>query len=117
MLLINGWLKLASGEFDKVQTQAVAMVEATGPALSTSLRRAYSRALMAWIDSRYPDPPVTLLDLHAEVAAVAELADQLRREAVGDAITWVHNRNINYTNACTAVTGVGGAPGCFHVSV
>lgn len=29
MLLINGWLKLASGEFDKVQTQAVAMVEAT----------------------------------------------------------------------------------------
>ncbi|MBI4934136.1 MAG: 5-amino-6-(D-ribitylamino)uracil--L-tyrosine 4-hydroxyphenyl transferase CofH [Actinobacteria bacterium] len=36
-----------------------------------------------------------------EVAAVAELADQLRHEAVGDAITWVHNRNINYTNVCT----------------
>ncbi len=36
-----------------------------------------------------------------EVAAVAELADALRHDAVGDAITWVHNRNINYTNVCT----------------
>ena len=36
-----------------------------------------------------------------EVVAIAELADELRREAVGDAITWVHNRNINYTNVCT----------------
>jgi FO synthase len=36
-----------------------------------------------------------------EVTAVAELADELRRQAVGDAITWVHNRNINYTNVCT----------------
>jgi FO synthase len=36
-----------------------------------------------------------------EVAAVAELADQLRAEAVGDVVTWVSNRNINYTNVCT----------------
>ena len=36
-----------------------------------------------------------------EVTAVAELADEVRREAVGDTITWVHNRNINYTNVCT----------------
>ena len=36
-----------------------------------------------------------------EVAAVAEVADDLRRGAGGDAITWVHNRNINYTNVCT----------------
>ena len=37
----------------------------------------------------------------AEVPAVAEVADQLRHEAVGDTVTWVHNRNINYTNVCT----------------
>jgi 7,8-didemethyl-8-hydroxy-5-deazariboflavin synthase CofH subunit/7,8-didemethyl-8-hydroxy-5-deazariboflavin synthase CofG subunit len=37
----------------------------------------------------------------AEVAAVAEVADELRREAVGDVVTWVANRNINYTNVCT----------------
>ena len=36
-----------------------------------------------------------------EVAAVAEVADDLRREAVGDAVTCVRNRNINYTNVCT----------------
>ena len=36
-----------------------------------------------------------------EVAAVAAVADDLRREAVGDAVTWVANRNINYTNVCT----------------
>jgi FO synthase len=36
-----------------------------------------------------------------EVNAVAELADELRAEAVGDVVTWVHNRNINYTNVCT----------------
>ena len=36
-----------------------------------------------------------------EVTAIAQLADRLRHEAVGDPITWVHNRNINYTNVCT----------------
>ncbi len=36
-----------------------------------------------------------------EVAAVAQVADELRREAVGDVVTYVQNRNINYTNVCT----------------
>ncbi len=36
-----------------------------------------------------------------EVNAVAEVADQLRSDAVGDVVTWVSNRNINYTNVCT----------------
>ena len=36
-----------------------------------------------------------------EVAAVAHLADELRRDIVGDVVTWVANRNINYTNVCT----------------
>jgi len=35
------------------------------------------------------------------VAAVAEVADDLRHQAVGDEVTWVANRNINYTNVCT----------------
>ena len=29
------------------------------------------------------------------------MADDLRRRAVGDVVTWVANRNINYTNVCT----------------
>ncbi len=36
-----------------------------------------------------------------EVVAIAEYADDLRRRRVGDEVTWVHNRNINYTNVCT----------------
>ena len=36
-----------------------------------------------------------------EVVAVAEAADELRRAAVGDVVTFVANRNINYTNVCT----------------
>ena len=36
-----------------------------------------------------------------EVDAVAALADKLRKQVVGDVVTWVHNRNINYTNVCT----------------
>ena len=36
-----------------------------------------------------------------EVRAVAEVADQLRSEIVGEEVTFVNNRNINYTNVCT----------------
>jgi 7,8-didemethyl-8-hydroxy-5-deazariboflavin synthase CofH subunit len=36
-----------------------------------------------------------------EVAAVAQVADELRRATIGDVVTYVRNRNINYTNVCT----------------
>jgi FO synthase len=36
-----------------------------------------------------------------EVTAVAALADELRQQTVGDTVTYVRNRNINYTNVCT----------------
>ena len=48
------------------------------------------------------DELVTLFGARGpDVAAVAALADELRAGAVGDTVTWVHNRNINYTNVCT----------------
>ena len=48
------------------------------------------------------DEIVTLFGARGpEVRAVAEMADQLRADAVGDVVTWVANRNINYTNVCT----------------
>ncbi len=48
------------------------------------------------------DELVTLFSARGpEVAAVAAVADDLRRAVVGDAVTWVANRNINYTNICT----------------
>ncbi len=48
------------------------------------------------------DEIVTLFSARGrDVEAVAEAADDLRRQAVGDVVTWVANRNINYTNVCT----------------
>ncbi len=48
------------------------------------------------------DEIVTLFGARGpEVKAVASLADELRQAAVGDEVTWVSNRNINYTNVCT----------------
>ena len=45
---------------------------------------------------------VTLLSARGpEVSRIAEIADQLRRDIVGDEVTFVRNRNINYTNVCT----------------
>jgi FO synthase len=48
------------------------------------------------------DAIVTLFGARgSEVRAVAEVADALRSELVGDEVTFVANRNINYTNVCT----------------
>jgi FO synthase len=48
------------------------------------------------------DEIVTLFSARGpEVRQVAEVADDLRRQIAGDAVTFVHNRNINYTNVCT----------------
>jgi 7,8-didemethyl-8-hydroxy-5-deazariboflavin synthase CofH subunit/7,8-didemethyl-8-hydroxy-5-deazariboflavin synthase CofG subunit len=48
------------------------------------------------------DEIVTLFSARGpEVAAVAGVADDLRRAVNGDVVTFVHNRNINYTNVCT----------------
>ena len=51
--------------------------------------------------------PPTVLETEAlfgargdQVEAVAGTADQLRRRTVGDLVTYVINRNINYTNLC-----------------
>jgi 7,8-didemethyl-8-hydroxy-5-deazariboflavin synthase CofH subunit len=37
---------------------------------------------------------------HADLRALVEVADNLRHATVGDAITYVVNRNINFTNVC-----------------
>jgi 7,8-didemethyl-8-hydroxy-5-deazariboflavin synthase CofH subunit len=50
----------------------------------------------------------------ADLEALISCADMLRREAVGDAITYVVNRNINFTNVCfvgCSFCGFGKGPG------
>jgi FO synthase len=41
----------------------------------------------------------------ADLEWVVSTADALRRDTVGDAVGFVHNRNINYTNICTFSCG------------
>src|ERR1700674_5541896 len=50
----------------------------------------------------------------AALEALLAVADQLRRQTVGDAITYVVNRNINFTNVCfvgCSFCGFGRGPG------
>jgi FO synthase len=74
-----------------------------GPARSGGLRPAVGAVLERSLAGRRP----SLVDIQLlftargdEVEAVAAVADELRRRAVGDTVTYVVNRNINYTNRC-----------------
>src|SRR6059058_2000778 len=47
------------------------------------------------------DEGATLFEVHGrELHALCLAADELRRQAVGDVVTYVVNRNINFTNVC-----------------
>ena len=80
-----------------------------GPALfGTGLpRRRISRSLALALDRVREGAPleepqiVRLFDARGgEARAVCEAADALRRERNGDVVSYVVNRNINYTNVC-----------------
>lgn len=61
------------------------------------------RILTAALDEEAPsrDDVAVLFGAHgSDVEAIADVADTLRSQAVGDDITFVVNRNINYTNQC-----------------
>jgi len=80
---------------------------AHAPALLPSPARATGAVREVLDGVRYGQEPgeAELLTLFSargsEVPAVAALADEIRAARVGDEVTWVHNRNINYTNVCT----------------
>jgi FO synthase len=74
------------------------------PGPRASPRGAVREVLTGVLDGQEPgvDELVTLFSARGpEVRAVAEVADDLRAQTVGPAVTWVANRNINYTNICT----------------
>ncbi|HSL72879.1 MAG TPA: 5-amino-6-(D-ribitylamino)uracil--L-tyrosine 4-hydroxyphenyl transferase CofH [Ilumatobacteraceae bacterium] len=74
------------------------------PAPSTPVRGAVADVLAGIESGEEPglDEIVTLFRARGpEVTAVATAADRMRQELVGDTLTWVANRNINYTNVCT----------------
>jgi 7,8-didemethyl-8-hydroxy-5-deazariboflavin synthase CofH subunit len=66
-----------------------------GPALRLILERS--------LDGRPPardDVELLLRSRGRDVEVVAAVADELRRRAVGESVSYVVNRNINYTNQC-----------------
>jgi FO synthase len=68
----------------------------TAPALHRILDRAASGAELS------PSEIAALFETRgAQAEAVIEAADALRREVNGEEVTYVINRNINYTNICT----------------
>ncbi|MBO0611301.1 bifunctional FO biosynthesis protein CofGH [Myceligenerans salitolerans] len=85
-------------------TGAGASGSAARPAPSSGIGREGKAALDA--AERDPagltdDQALTLMTAEGELLdRVAELADHLRRDTVGDDVTYVVNRNINFTNVC-----------------
>ena len=69
------------------------------PQTTPEVARVLERAMAGHELSR--DEGLVLATLPSEdVEALAAVADHLRREIVGDVITYVVNRNINFTNVC-----------------
>lgn len=94
---------LKKGPF--VDTHLMKKVEAQNDKGSKAVIKTWSRRSM--IDpGALSDPanePLALALFAAtgdQVDAVAEVADELRRRRVGDEVTFVVNRNINFTNVC-----------------
>ncbi|MDQ1632488.1 MAG: synthase, partial [Frankiaceae bacterium] len=75
------------------------------PAAADRLRPAFAAALRdaeAKLGSMSDATALTLFDPlpGAEIDALAALADDVRRDRIGDEVTYVVNRNINFTNVC-----------------
>jgi FO synthase len=92
-------------DFDEVYGDWEAVRDAASSAGAPAVLHAEGREAMAAAEA----DPGNLSDDHALTLMTAEgdlldevcrLADDLRRETVGEAVTYVVNRNINFTNVC-----------------
>ncbi len=67
--------------------------------LDPSIARVLDRALSGY--ELTVEEGEALFEIHGrELHALCLVADELRRQAVGDVVTYVVNRNINFTNVC-----------------
>jgi FO synthase len=68
--------------------------------LRSALRRA-ERDPASLLEPQFEQEALALLHADGDgLVAVASMADELRRDVVGDDVTFVVNRNINFTNVC-----------------
>ncbi len=93
------------GDWDEVAAQAGRVADGEGRVVGVSRPPATGRQALAAAEN----DPGNLSDEHALTLMTAEgdllrevvrLADELRRDTVGDDVTYVVNRNINFTNIC-----------------
>jgi FO synthase len=96
-----------SGGSEPPDRDAAAAIEAAadgawrvpGRVVRPSLSRALDRAA-AGVAPTEAEVALLFTARGAEAERLYAIADELRREAVGDTVTYVVNRNINYTNTC-----------------
>ena len=95
------------GDWDEIAARIDPAARQTAPAAAAAPQRL--RAEVREALRRAEADPAGLTDAQAlalldadgpELDAVAWLADSLRRDAAGDDVTYVVNRNINFTNVC-----------------
>ncbi|MEU5639597.1 bifunctional FO biosynthesis protein CofGH [Streptomyces milbemycinicus] len=92
-------------DFDEVYGDWEALREAAAPGMAPSRIDADVRAALSVAaddPTRLTDPEALAL-LHAEgpaLDALCRIADDLRRATVGDDVTYIVTRNINFTNVC-----------------
>jgi len=92
------------GDFDAFEVEATRLW-AERPRdprrLAGDIRRALKKATAGRPDDITDDEAVALFEADGEaLEAMCAIADDLRRDAVGDEVTYVVNRNINFTNVC-----------------
>jgi len=92
------------GDFDAFEVRATrAWAERTvSPSrLAGDIRRGLKKATAGRPDDITDDEAVALFQAEGEaLEALCAVADDLRRDVVGDEVTYVVNRNINFTNVC-----------------
>jgi FO synthase len=94
-------------DFDEVYGDWAAVGEGIGAAVPAPVQRADSDVVAALrVAADRPqeltqDQALALLTAQGpDLAAVLRLADDVRRDTVGDDVTFVVNRNVNFTNVC-----------------
>ncbi|HET6692973.1 MAG TPA: bifunctional FO biosynthesis protein CofGH, partial [Pedococcus sp.] len=90
-------------DFDEVYgdwSEVAGRIEAPAAALASDARAALSRAESDPAGLSDDDYLALLTSDGDDLDQLARLADALRREVVGDDVTYVVNRNINFTNIC-----------------
>jgi FO synthase len=92
------------GDFDVLEveaTRAWAMRTVNPTRLAGEIRRALKKATTGRPDDITDDEAVALFQAEGDaLEALCAVADDLRRDVAGDEITYVVNRNINFTNVC-----------------